>query len=456
MISIKRFYFRVCLLAAGLFFAGCQQEREDIAPLDEEKVIKSDDALIDLIRRVTIFDGSADDLLDQTHCFSVVLPVSITIDEEVSLNITSSDDFQELRNILILYDLEPEDITFEFPIQVIQPDHTIAIISNEDELDDLMDSCEEEDEDIECVDFIYPLTVSVYDPVTESADKLTFGSDSELHAFVLLLNEETVLTIDFPVSMYDYVQEEIVITSVTEMKSTIATYEDTCDENDEIDFEDENGDMAFVSHLTTGSWFVTQYYDDGDLINLLDNQPLAFHSAQTIASEGKTVGDWQTLIDDGMVELDLNFASSSTFDILDQRWTVIRYDSARIVLTASNSGNDAYLVLERSSERSPDELDLMLTAGQWYIFSYQDEDNEQVEDFSAFTFTFQAGSVQASSDEESSSGNWFSVASVLLVLEFEDSSLDELDGSWQVDFMEDSRLLITRPEEGEQIELRKL
>lgn len=456
MISNRFFYFRVCLLAAGLFFASCQQEREDIAPLDEEKAIKSDDALIDLIRRVTLHDGSADDLLDQTHCFSVVLPVSVTIDEEVSLNITSSDDFQELRNVLILYDLEPEDITFQYPIQVVQPDHTIATIADEDALDDLMDSCEREDEDIECIDFVYPIVISVYDPVTESADKLTFGSDSELHAFVLLLNEETVLTIDFPVSLYDYVQEEIVITSVTEMKSTIATYEDTCDENDDVDFEDEIGDNVFIGHLATGSWFVTQYYDNGDLINLLDNQPLAFHPGQTIVSEGKTVGDWQTLVDDGMVELDLNFVSSSAFDILDQRWAVIRYDSARIVLVASNSGGDAYVVLERSSERSPDELDLILTSGQWSIFSYQDEDSEQVEDFSEFTFTFQAGSVQASSDEESSSGKWFSVASLLLVLEFEDSSLDELDGEWQVDFMEDSRLLITRPEEGEQIELRKL
>lgn len=456
MISIKILYFRLSLLAVGLFFASCQQEREDIAPLDEEKAIKSDDALIDLIRRVTIFDGSADDLLDQTHCFSVVLPVSITIDEELSLSISSSDDLLELRNVLILYEFEPEDITFEYPIQVVQPDHTIAVISNKDELDDLMDGCEEEDEDIECVDFVYPLTVSVYDPVTESADKLTFGSDSELHAFLISLNEETVLTIDFPVSMYDYAQEEIVITSITEMKSSITAYKDVCDENDEIDFEDGAGDMAFVRHLATGSWFVTQYYNDGGLINLLDNQPLAFHPEQTIVSEGKAVGDWQTLIDDGMVELDLNFVSSSAFDILDQRWAVMRHDSAHIVLTASNSGSDAYLVLERSSERSPDELDLILTVDQWYIFSYQDEDTEQIADFSKFTFTFQTDSLQVSIGEETTSGKWFSVAGVLLVLEFEDSSLDELDGPWQVDFMDDSRLLVSRPEEGEQIELRKL
>lgn len=71
-----------------------------------------------------------------------------------------------------------------FPVTIILPDFTEITVSGANELQGFVDDCQEgSDDDIECVDIVYPVTVSLYNTNSEIFDTISLTGDMELYGF---------------------------------------------------------------------------------------------------------------------------------------------------------------------------------------------------------------------------------------------------------------------------------
>ena len=169
----------------GLFFlGGCQEEIIEIIDPQNETTIGADSPVAALVEKTSMKDGSGDNILDKSSCSSVVLPVTV-IANGVQLVINSEDDFRLIERIFDESITDNDSLEFIFPIMVILADHTEVIINSEDELEDLAEDCIEGggDDDIECIDFIYPISISIYDGTNQVLEVIIIHNDEEL--FVL-------------------------------------------------------------------------------------------------------------------------------------------------------------------------------------------------------------------------------------------------------------------------------
>ena len=190
-----------------LFFAvltfSCQDEEVIIENPSEEEVIQPGSSLSNLMRMTVTNDGAQDNLLDNSSCTEIVLPVTITI-SETTITINSLDDLWMIAELLN-NPAGNDGIEFTFPITVTFGNYTQIVIENQDQLNSIVEECLTEPEVIECVDFVYPISFSIYNTDFQVIDTVQINSDEELYVFLDDLdaaNEGAVLaSLNFPVTL---------------------------------------------------------------------------------------------------------------------------------------------------------------------------------------------------------------------------------------------------------------
>ena len=85
------------LVFTALFLLGCQKEKLEIieAP-DEEASFLFDQQLTSLLKSVASHDGSFDDVIDNSSCFSIDLPYQIALNGETH-NVNTIDDLLPIK-----------------------------------------------------------------------------------------------------------------------------------------------------------------------------------------------------------------------------------------------------------------------------------------------------------------------------------------------------------------------
>jgi len=308
MKHIQKISTLIFFLALVFLIQACQEEVVDIVNPPAEEVITASSDISDLVLRTTSNDGSYDNIIDRNSCVSVVFPVTVTIND-TEIVIDSEDDLDDLEDLLDdLDDFDLLDIVF--PITVISADYNEIVINNEDELEDLDDCDDDEiDDDIECLDFVYPLTVQVYDSDNQLASVITINNDRELYELLEDLDDEDdeYLTFAFPISVILWNGNEIEVNSHSDLVDLIEESDDMCDEDDDNDFDDDDvDDSDFVDVLTSGSWEVSDLRDDGDNYTaLFQGYILTFATNGTFTlsnAENTLNGEWESSGNSGEIE----------------------------------------------------------------------------------------------------------------------------------------------------------
>ncbi len=331
---------RLFLLFAGLLLlvSGCQQESEQITPIPTEKVITSNSALAILIERVSLNDGSPDNILDNASCTALVLPVTVLVNGQ-SVQINSEEDLKQVERIWDELPGDDDTVAIQFPITVTLADHTAVVLPDEDALEALVESCTEggSDDDIECVDFNYPFTISVYDSKNQLSDVVTINNDVQLFAFFDNLDSTELAGIQFPIVVTLSDGSEVSITGNSHLEELIGSATDDCDEDDDNDFEDDDVDTAALyAILTNGSWKVDYFLDESDKTSLFSAYAFTFNAGDVAnATDGGTnvPGLWKPYGDDGSLELDLDFGETPPFVLIKEDWEVVTYSATVMELT---------------------------------------------------------------------------------------------------------------------------
>jgi hypothetical protein len=310
-----------------LLLSSCA--KEEVINIDEsnEPSIVATSKLADLIQRTSLNDGSKDNIIDRANCFNVQLPTTVTVNG-ITLNIGSEDDFDTIEAIFEEFENDDDELEISFPITIILSDYTQVLINNENELNSYIDSCNGEneiDDDIECLDFQYPIGASVFNTISEIVSDITIDSDEEMYDFIENLSENDVATLVLPITITLSDGSQLSIASLDQLENQIEILKDDCDEDDDFDFNDDDIDgtntteQEFVDYLVSCPFSIDEVEINEQNIENLRGAILTFASDGTLTAELNNIttnGTWSTATDNGL-RLDL---SMDTLTEINNNW----------------------------------------------------------------------------------------------------------------------------------------
>lgn len=237
-LNIIVFFF----LVASVIFTSCRTEETEIIETPPADALTSGSAVASLMQKTATNDGSKDNIIDYANCFNIKLPITVTANGQV-ISINSEEDYKIIEHIFDDSDDDTDTITITFPVKIILDDFSEIIINNSSELTNYSSYCNgenEADDDIECLDFKYPILAFQFNSNNEIINTITIDSDNTLYNFIKDLDQFDLVTIDFPLTVTLLDNTEIVINNLTELENTIKTYEDYCNEDDNYDYNDDD------------------------------------------------------------------------------------------------------------------------------------------------------------------------------------------------------------------------
>lgn len=206
-----------------VFVSACQEEERELIIPEENNAIPRESDLGKLIEQVTLHDGSFDDIVDETHCFSINLPYSIFLNGEIR-EISSINDYELIEGT--------DDIAINFPVTINLANHKQVFVTTIEQFEELKLTCMPEDPDIECIDFKYPLTLLLFNSATNEIQSRIMNHDAEWYQFIDDLSEEVLMSIKYPVTLETFSGQSIEVTHNTLLLNEIIEWARSCDEMD--------------------------------------------------------------------------------------------------------------------------------------------------------------------------------------------------------------------------------
>ncbi len=370
------------LFTVFLLLSACRTEDEEIINTPPNQTLAANSNVANLITRVATNDGSNDNILDNANCINIQLPVIVIIDG-LEIIVDSEEDFEIIEDIFDEFGDDIDELDFIFPITIILSDFTEIIINDASELEILIEECageNEDDEDIECIDFQYPITYSVFNQDNELIETVTIENDEAHYGFIDNLNDTDIVSINFPLILILSNSETVTVTNIFELEDVIEEAIDDCDEDDDNDIDDDDCEDCDVISL----------------IEIFDSCDNGFIVDELIQNGDNSTQQYEGFVfefnPDGTVIVEANGA------IFEGLWS------------ASGEGNDITFELSIDGlqdfsgvwniieiEAEDENLGFVITNGEDYIsYNCNDEENEQGESSELETILL--------------NGNWVAVA----------------------------------------------
>lgn len=209
-------------LFIALIVVGCQQEEFNETDNPAETSLLEDQELASLVRSVTSHDGSFDDFIDSADCFSIQFPYGLWVNG-VQHNMNSPEDFSEIPQGALV---QPD-----FPVTLNMCNYSQVEIPSLEVLYDYVVGChsgEFFDEVITCVDFQYPIDLSLFDSGTSDFETITLEHDWDVYSTIQSLNPSTLVTIQYPIGLIKSNGDVIEVNTNQELKNQILRIVSLC------------------------------------------------------------------------------------------------------------------------------------------------------------------------------------------------------------------------------------
>lgn len=394
------------LLSFTLIFTSCQEEFEELPQPDEQQTIMASSSTAKLIENTSSNDGSYDNIVDQASCFAVKFPYTVNVNG-IDITIDSREDLHLIEEIFDKVETDIDILEILFPISITLGDFTEIVIENKEDLRRLAEECIEggADDDIECIDFVYPVTLYTFDINQQQTGKVVVESDHDMRLFFKGLDDNDLISIDFPVSLKLYDGSEVRVTSNAELAQAIEMAKEACDEDDDNDYNDDDFTKERLdAYLTECPWVVHEVVRDE-----IAQTDQYFEYLMNFSPDGKVnvkdrlgnniTGTWNTRIVNHRVMLKLEFDVLVDFNL---EWFVYELEKGTVKLF-SEGGNK--IIMKRVCF-NPDTLRDVLKECKWIIKKVKNQGVE-IDRLIGFEFQFMAGGmVTLSNGTTVSNGNW--------------------------------------------------
>lgn len=195
--------FSLLLILSSLLFTACQKEEYEVITDQDQNSISVNSEVYDLVLRTTMFDGSVDDEIDGSPCFSIEFPYTVIVDGE-EFNINSEAALNEFLAGLP-QDVETEDIALNFPVRVKNTGHQTVTVVNIQQLRGLQQSCRNSQAGnrgpITCARFSFPLRLTSYNSASQQTGAAVLNSQEELFEYLNNTSSNTVVSFEYPLQI---------------------------------------------------------------------------------------------------------------------------------------------------------------------------------------------------------------------------------------------------------------
>ncbi|NNF19691.1 MAG: hypothetical protein HKN61_07905 [Flavobacteriaceae bacterium] len=408
----NRIHFAVYtfLLGMTLLFTACQSEFEELPEDNQQQTLEANSSTAVLIERTATNDGSFDNIVDQASCLAIQFPYEVNVNGEIII-IESREDLQEIENIFDASDIDDDFLELVFPITITTAAYAEIVINSKEALRELAADCIEDgkDDDIECIDFVYPLTLFTFDRTLQQTSRVTVENDRQLRFFFKELGEDELASFSFPISLKLYDGTVIEVNSNEQLARLIEEANDACDEDDDNDYNDDDFTQERLNeYLVECPWLVHEMVRDQ--VNQTDQY---FEYLMNFTEDGKVVvkdrvgnnlvGTWTTRVsDNNRVLLKLEFDVLVDFNL---EWFVYEIGEGTIKLF-SEGGNKIIMKRFCDAPNPGETLRNILKECAWVIKKVKNQ-GEEIERLLGYEFNFHAeGYVTLSNGVNVSEGEW--------------------------------------------------
>lgn len=348
------------LLAFAFVFTACSLEEPLDIQLDDTQTLTASSVTSQLITSTVSNDGSHDNIIDGSSCFDIRFPYTVMVNG-LEITIDSEDDLELIEEIFDAFDSDDDILDIIFPITITKADYTEITINNVADLRELAEKCIEggDDDDIECIDLVYPVTFFTYDRSQQQTGSVNLESDKEVRRFFAGLDEDDIISLQFPVMFELYDGTKVTVNSITELRDAIERAKEACDEDDDNDHNDDDFTEERLDNLlvecpwlvkeavrTTTQGVATDEYTDYVLNFKEDGTVVARDIAGNMLE-----GEWETKISDYRVKLTLDFEFLEAFSL---EWFVYEIDKDRIKLFITDADGDKIIMKRVCDEPNVD------------------------------------------------------------------------------------------------------
>ncbi len=410
MKNVFKFSMYALLFVAALMVTSCQEEFEELPQPDEQQTIKANSSTAMLIERTSTNDGSFDNIVDGASCFALNFPYTVEVNG-IQITIDSREDLHQIEKIFDEFDEDIDFLEIAFPITITYSDFTELVINNKEELRALAEECIEggDDDDIECIDFVYPITLYTFDINEQQTGSVTVNSDLELRRFFAGLDDDDLISIDFPVTLELYDGTKMTVYNNAELAMAIENAKDACDEDDDNDYNDDDFTLERFNNLIVECpWLVREV--ERDAISQTDQY---FEYLMNFTEDGGVTvkdrqgnvlnGFWSSRITDHGILLNLEFDVLVDFTL---EWFVYEIEEGKIKLY-TEGGNK--IILRNACDvynEDPNTLREILSECAWVIKKVKNNGDE-IDRLLGYEFKFMAeGVVTLSNGVNTSTGSW--------------------------------------------------
>lgn len=313
------------LLCSFVILTSCRTEDDLAIDPPVERTLVANSTIANLMSKTSQRDGSFDNIIDNASCLSIELPVTVFANG-TEITVVSMSDYQLIEDIFDADANDTDTLDIVFPITVIFADFTTTTVNSNPELIALAAQCPAEnaaDDDIECIDFQYPINASVFDANNDLIDTIVITNDNEMYDFIDDLEDYAAVTISFPITVVLADGSTQVINSVNELEMVIEEAEDTCDEDDDNDYNDDDCDNCTSSDLESiltscTDWTVDELeLNDNDLENQYNGYVFNFASDGTITitqNSNTLTGTWSASGTANSIEVTIDIPGLTDFN----------------------------------------------------------------------------------------------------------------------------------------------
>lgn len=449
MYSIFKDSLFVILLATVILFASCQKEEPFHEAIDPELTLAAGSTVVELMKRITSYDGSYDNIVDGASCMGIQFPYTVMVNG-LELQIETMEDLQKVEDILDAADEGEHNIQITYPITVTMSDYTEIVVNSEAVLQGYGEQCVEggADDDIECVDVIYPVNLFTYNPNLEQTGNITVNHDKELRRFLAGLKDDDLISIDFPMTFEIFDGDEVTVNSNTELANAMERTNEICYEDDNNDHNDDDFTKASLdSLLVTCPWLVKKLKRmDLDSSEAYQEYLLTFMEDGKVTSDDGfgpvSEGDWSVTVSDFKVFITMEFKDADTFN-----GAMYTYEIGEGTIKMYGGENDEIILEQRCSYEnqacSQAFIEENLTAGcRWSI---TDGKGEFIEDL---TIDFSQKNIQAYDINNAvvDEGQWV-ISDTTLTFNGLTTTLEQYVGDWKVVACSEERFRLERGNE---------
>ncbi len=310
----------------SVVFFSCQSEIADEQYSTKETITKTT-PLTTYVERIVMQKTAQDNIIDQTDCFMVKFPYTVTVNA-VDITINSAADIALVENNIALSSIDTDVVSIHFPITVIFNDYKEETLDSLSDYTDLLHDCAEKSDylpQINCLNFNYPILINRYDSNNQIASSLTIQDNQALYYFIDNLQDNQFIAVGYPITVTSSNGYPITVTNNSQLEDLIKEALDNCSENT-------NTTLDFVQVLSNGAWKISYFYHDEEQTTVYSGYQFSFKSDYTVVASKSGIsktGTWSIKTNNGEREFKIDFDADPLKE-LEENWEVFEFSTSEL------------------------------------------------------------------------------------------------------------------------------